>query len=485
MSEFLFQYHEVKPTTWVYLSSLLMIGLYFKFARFWSLRNLDLILLILLSPGLLLVHFGKLQNGTYAPVAADGVRLASLQPVGTSQTSAATPSQVAQHPGPDSAALDTGLSGPERPGKESVIAAEPVEVTAEPWNLEHLGFIWLFTVSGILLVRLLMDPAMSRRPLLEPNLSAGGLAFIGCSLFIFLMANVIADSPDSPRFATTYVSQPDTTAGAALESRVGYPLLWKVPVALAKTSVIVSHLAVVLGIVAVGYRHFANTIMGIGAAALYLMLPYTALLTGRIDHVLPAALLVWGIACYRQPLLAGLLIGAAGGLAFFPILLLPLWMSFYWQRGLMRFLAGWLVAVSCMAAVLVAVSSNPVYDLRLMFGLVPLVRSGLTGIWNPVGGGWDSVYQWPIVAAHIVFALSLALWPAQKNLGTLLSCSAALMLAAQYWKGHDGGIYMAWYLPMVLLTIFRPNLEDRVALAVLGERRPRLRRHLASVDLAA
>ena len=28
---------------------------------------------------------------------------------------------------------------------------------------------------------------------------------------------------------------------------------------------------------------------------------------------------------------------------------------------------------------------------------------------------------------------------------------------------------MAWYLPLALLTIFRPNLEDRVALSVLGE----------------
>ena len=28
---------------------------------------------------------------------------------------------------------------------------------------------------------------------------------------------------------------------------------------------------------------------------------------------------------------------------------------------------------------------------------------------------------------------------------------------------------MGWYLPLLLLTIFRPNLEDRVALAVLGD----------------
>ena len=50
MSEILFQYHKVDPTTWVYLSSLLTIGLFFKFSRLLSVRNLDLIGLILLRP---------------------------------------------------------------------------------------------------------------------------------------------------------------------------------------------------------------------------------------------------------------------------------------------------------------------------------------------------------------------------------------------------------------------------------------------------
>ena len=58
MSEILFHYQKVNPTTWVYLSSLLMIGLYFKFGRFWSVRNLDLVLLILLAPGLLIAQYG-------------------------------------------------------------------------------------------------------------------------------------------------------------------------------------------------------------------------------------------------------------------------------------------------------------------------------------------------------------------------------------------------------------------------------------------
>ena len=39
---------------------------------------------------------------------------------------------------------------------------------------------------------------------------------------------------------------------------------------------ILAHLAVVLGMVLIGYRHFDNVHTGVAAACLYLMLPYTA-----------------------------------------------------------------------------------------------------------------------------------------------------------------------------------------------------------------
>ena len=57
MPEILFHYEQVSPTSWAYLSSLLMLSLYFKFNRVWSIRNLDLLLLMALSPGLLLVQW--------------------------------------------------------------------------------------------------------------------------------------------------------------------------------------------------------------------------------------------------------------------------------------------------------------------------------------------------------------------------------------------------------------------------------------------
>ena len=64
MHDILFHYQKIHPMNWVYLSSLLTIALYFKFSRFWSVRNIDMIGLLLLAPGLAhAVKVGKLAPG--------------------------------------------------------------------------------------------------------------------------------------------------------------------------------------------------------------------------------------------------------------------------------------------------------------------------------------------------------------------------------------------------------------------------------------
>ena len=37
------------------------------------------------------------------------------------------------------------------------------------------------------------------------------------------------------------------------------------------------------------------------------------------------------------------------------------------------------------------------------------------------------------------------------------------MVAVQFWLGTGGGLHIAWYLPLLLLIVFRPNLSGRVA----------------------
>ena len=101
----------------------------------------------------------------------------------------------------------------------------------------------------------------------------------------------------------------------------------------------------------IGYRHFDNIHTGVAAATLYLLTFYTSQMTSHVDHVVPAALLVWAVAAYRLPMLSGMLLGLAAGLIYYPLFLLPLWCSFYWRRGLVRFVVGVLLALAVLAAV--------------------------------------------------------------------------------------------------------------------------------------
>ena len=433
MSDILFHYYRVNPTTWFYLSSLLSIALFFKFNRLWSMRNLDLVGLILFAPGLLAVEYG----GYKASAAA-----------------------------------------------------------------QQMGFLWIFAVTAAFLVRMLFDSLMVRRPLLEPNLTVGGLTFLGVSLLVFLLANVITTRP-----------QRDDVAGAAAATRLetreanvdadqlarlgpGYPLLFLLPQistqrifspdataeggdaaegsrrvlheTTARVMAILSQVAIVAGMIAIGWLHFENARLGIAAAVLYLLLPYTAIMTGRVDHALPGALLVWAAAAYRRPLVSGGLIGLAIGTIYYPVFLLPLWCSFYWERGIRRFLLGVSAALALLVFALWFTSpSTGVFlgQLRQMFGWIFPNEVSLEGFWAlPFN---DAVFRLPVLAAFIAMMATLAIWPSPKNLGTLLSGSAAVLLGSQFWKAHNGGLFMAWFMPLLLLVVFRPNLENRVALLVL------------------
>ena len=437
MSEFLYHYNPVDPATWFYLSSLLMIGLFFKFGRIWSVRNLDLVLLILLAPGLLFIHYGS-----------EMARSDDSE----SQSSVRGEADVAK------AAVEANA--------DTLSKSDGQAATAK--RVQRYGYYWLFGIGFVWLIRLLADPLMVRRPLLEPNLTGGGLTFIGCSLFVFLMANVINKSPEPESSPAAVANSTEENESPRMpQAGPGYRHFVNLPIGARKMLCITAHLAVVVSMVLIGYRHFDNIVMGVGAATLYLMLPYTSVMTNRVQHVLPAALIVNALLCYRRPLAAGTLLGLAGGLAYYPLFLLPLWISFYWSRGRYRFLSSYGLTLVVLTIALLVSSANRWADFCWMYGLRWPAMEGLGGIWSPAFDGWSPFYRLPVIAAFAVLAIGLAIWPAQKNLGSLLSCTSAVMVGTQFWHGYGGGTFIAWYVPMLLLTTFRPNLEDRVALSVI------------------
>ena len=350
-------------------------------------------------------------------------------------------------------------------------------------QLQKTGFIWLFVVEMLLLIRLMIDPMMVRRPLLDPNLKIGGLYFISISLFVFLMVNVATSTPrtrvwQGPRLGPGYAlmhklpqitTRPVSTAMAGSDPPTAdqLDLAKQSQTLFAKILVITSQLAIVVGIVLIGNRHYGNLHAGVGCATLYLMLPYTAQMTGRVDHAVPAAMLLWAVLNYRRPTLAGIFIGLASGLVYYPLFLLPLWCSFYWQRGVRRFGTGVAATLLFLMILLSLGGTDSLGEhLRLMFGLFEPTMEP-RGIW---GLGWSPIWRLPVIVAFGILSFFFAAWPSPKNLGTLIGCSAAVMVAAQFWHGYGGGLYIAWFLPLLLLTIFRPNLQDRIALKVVDRR---------------
>src|SRR4051794_33672038 len=109
----------VGPEVWLFLTLLGCVTLFFKFSRIWSVRNLDLLLLFALAPGMM------------------------------------------------------GLVGNHE---------------AQPWS----AFVWLFLGSALWLVRCMVDLGMPRRPLLEPNLNAAGLACLSIGVLGLLQMETIS-----------------------------------------------------------------------------------------------------------------------------------------------------------------------------------------------------------------------------------------------------------------------------------------------------
>jgi hypothetical protein len=506
MSHLLLYYQRPEPATWVFLSSFLLVGIYFVFHRFFCVRNLDIVLLLLLAPGLMMVYEGRrMELAAVEAVESNDLAIRRSRRTEASEKAIRLVTAAGSSDAVDGQAIAPSPTIAVAPAQEMArffrlgqleeepLAPQPygVETANNRWRpetLEFYGFVALLIACGLLMIRMCIDPAFVRRPLLVPNLSIGGLSFIGISLFLFLMANVITSSPREqaargpqlgpgyallnmlPQLPTTPDEQPQRWGNRAWSEEQIQQRPWLPN--LARVLAILSNLAILFGIVGVSYWHFDNVKTGIGCAVMYLLLPYTAQMTGNLEHVMPAAFLVLALLAYRQPLLAGGLMGCAAGLVYYPLFLMPLWISFYWKRGLLRLMIGISASLVLMSSLLLLKGFEAFGDhLRWMFGLLSPRMDGMEGLWGP--NGFSPEFRLPVLVAFILLSVSFVFWPSCKNLGSLLCGTAAVMLAAQFWHGNGGGLFMAWFLPFALLTIFRPNLDDRIATSVVRQRRKR------------
>ena len=497
MEQFSFAYQQIDSTIWAFASSLLMISLFFKFNRFWSVRNFDLLLIILLAPSLIMVHKGMTMSNQSATTEQAFAMLAS-QTNGDSQSSESLNSSDAPTLIPHAESQPDAISAI---GQIDSMTSQPSQAGID---LQRRGFVGLFIVGAIYLIRMLLDPLLVRRPLLAPNLSLGGLIFLGICLMLLLFANIVSSkpTPEELSMVKSTISMAKREAADDADTQYlrkrgpGYQMLFLVAVIsvfsdvedtdssaagqaidiesyilVLKTLAIISQSLIVAGLIFFAVQNFNSFYIGVGVASIYLMLPYTAIYTGHVEHALPSALILWALVCFRKPALAGILIGLATGASYYPLFLLPLWVSFYWDRGMRRFTIWFIVTIllCSLSLIFTSVSIGDFFQqLQKMFGFWQPLMEGLEGIWAL---GWDRVWRLPLLIAFLILSFSFAAWPTVKDIGVLVAYSAAIMIAVQFWHGFGGGLFAAWYLPMLLLTIFRTNVAGRTAVVELAELR--------------
>ncbi len=401
-------FHLPNAATWLYFSFILSLSLFFQFIRPLSLRNLDLLTLFLFAPGLLIL-------------------------------------QEAHH---------LLLVGRTERGERELL----------------LGYGWLLVATAYWFGRTLYDVSLVRRPAVSPNLTTAGLVCLGVALFVGQSAVALrrtADAAESVRVgrrpapieqvqdsATAVVQQaPAERIRRASEEDISF---W-----VERSLCMICHAAIVVALLLCGLRHFQDRSAGIGMAVLYLLVPYTAFALGRqLHHVWPTAFLVWALYLYRRPTVSGCLLGLAAGTSLFPAALFPLWYGFYSRRGVGRFSVSFIIAV----AVSVGITALVLWwDGRAGFGFAAALN--LTD-WQPWGvpsaeSVWDGAhwaYRLPLFVLYIAFVVMVMFWPSSKNLSHLIALSASVLIGVQFWHADQGGVYVLWYLPLLILMMFRPNL---------------------------
>lgn len=405
---------DISGELWLLLSLVSLMTLFFKFSRIISLRNLDLFFLFALAPGMMFL---------------------------------------------------VGASGR---GAGSFTA-----------------YALLLSGSMLWLIRCLADVGLGRRPLLEPNLNAAGLSFLGISVLLLLMVETISlpvkagkeRNPAETGLKPTEKQTEEASRNLPVKpiEDVGKAVVEATPVALqgsqnppqeilSRIIATLSHLTIVVCLIIVGWRHFLRPVTGISAAVAYVLLPYTRIALVDSGQALPAALITAAVVFYRNPWITGILIGLAAGWMPACLGIIPVWMGYYQGKKRWRFtLAGLaLVLISALIGIdfpdfatwVRALGARSVTETGLLFDREAPISSSL---WT----GWDPSFRLPVVVAYVIMAIGSFFWPVEKHLGELISMSAAMLIASQFWYLEKGGTLALLYLPLLLLMMFRPNLQPK------------------------
>lgn len=319
-----------------------------------------------------------------------------------------------------------------------------------------LGYAVLLCFAAATVVRCYIDPGLERRPALGTNVTPGAMTFLVCVAVLF---HVLCGRNVHPNQLDVFSKGADL--GAAATPLVVWPAVralvgptWSYVVDLLISSF--AHAAVAFALVMVGRCWFNDVGLGLASALCYVGSAAVLWSVGSPAHAVPPALLMVALVSASRPLVAGLVLGFVAGVTDGIVLLIPFWAPVLMRQHARGFAIGLLSGLA--ASWVVAYAGGCEWALgtgRLQTVYFDRVSCGPEhGIW----GEASPALRLAVVAVTLGLVSGFLLWPIHKNMMSVVAASTAILAALQLWYPYGGGTYVTWYLPLLLLLIFRPTL---------------------------
>lgn len=387
-------FQRPNPTTWFYFSLILVVAMFYRFSRFFSLRNLDILTLFGPMPGFLLLLEDRETQGGGAVFAYGWMVACSLYFV-------------------IRCLLDLGLE------------RRPPHVA----NLNTSGLSWMCGALFISLVGISMipppenyiGPGVSKFPV-EKIRAQGDLA--------------IGNKASEPLSKVRLWTERGLSLGCHLGIVVGLVLVawrhfddWQAGMAAATCHLVLPYS--------------------------FLLTPHNELGVGRWEDTWPMTLILWALFFLRTPTVAGIFMGVAVGTLLFPVIVVTSWLGFYRGRDRYWFL-GALLTTSLAGLLVVAFLGLP--DSWLVSpDWLPWRQPapGSESVWMAVPWAWT--YRMPVFLIHLALVVLAGFWPQPRNFAHLIAQITCLLAASQWWTADKGGTHVFWFLPLFILMIFRPT----------------------------
>lgn len=227
-----------------------------------------------------------------------------------------------------------------------------------------------------------------------------------------------------------------------------------------KILVVIGHLSVIVALIFLGAITFSEPKSGAAMAALYCLLPCTVMVPRSIEYILPSALILWAFAAHRRPIVAGVLLGLACGTHMFPFVLIPIWLIYYGRKNGIRFSGAFLVTIAVLFGSFAIVSTDAKSFLAASLGSVEVgsfwVLDGQFSGWSLQGG---SLALFSTVFSLVALLIGLSFWPRKKTLEHLLAHSATIVVAVFLWYSYRTDWFLPGVLPFLILIAYRPMIS--------------------------